>query len=219
MARTTSERPNKVHHVFSLGAKLATGAAALATVLGYVHSVGLDGSATRRTIGTFGAAWIGVTPATDTAWAIGDTLHLAATVTDKHGTALIGASIRWTSTDTTVASVSEGLVVARSPGATTIMTAVGDLLGRATVVVRPRVAAVHLASDTAVVVAEGAQHAVSMRTADARGHLIRDRVAAWRSGDTTVAAVDSTGRVTGTGPGHTIISATVNGVSARFRSP
>ena len=214
MGRTTAERPkNKVHHVFSLGAKLATAFAALATVLGYVHSVGLDGSTTRRTIGTFGAAWIGVTPSTDTAMALGDTLHLAATVTDKHGTALVGASMIWTSTDTTVASVVDGLVVARSPGAATIMVAVGDLLGRSMVVVRPRVAAVHLASDSSVVVPEGARHMLSMRAADSRGHPISDRTAIWHSSDTTVATVDSAGRVTGTGTGHATISATVDGVT------
>src|SRR5579862_4506940 len=124
MARTPPDEPTRVHHVFSLGAKLVTGLAALATVLGYVHSVGLDGSTTRRTVGTFGAAWMGVSPLTDTATSIGDTVHLAATVTDRHGTALVGATIAWTSSDSSVATVTEGIAIARSRGAATIVASV-----------------------------------------------------------------------------------------------
>ena len=180
MARTSSAPPNRVHHVFSLSAKVVTAAAALATVLGYVHSVGLDGSMTRRTIGSLGAVWLGLAPAADTATAIGDTVHLAATVTDRHGTALIGAPIIWSSTDSLVASVADGLVVAHSAGSATIVAAVGDLLARATVVVRPRVAALHLASDSAVTLAEGETRAVSLRGADARGHVLPSRCTAHR---------------------------------------
>jgi hypothetical protein len=116
MRRPTAARPTRVHHVFSLGAKIATGLAALATVLGYVHTVGLDGSTTRRTVGTFGAVWMGLAPLTDTATSIGDTVHLAATVTDRHGTALVGATITWTSSDSSVATVTEGIAIARSRG-------------------------------------------------------------------------------------------------------
>jgi hypothetical protein len=216
MARTTSDEPTRVHHVVSLGAKLVTAAAALATVLGYVHSVGLDGSATRRTIGTFGAAWIGLFPAVDTLWAIGDTVHLAATVTDRHGTALVGATIRWSSTDSSIAAVTDGQVVARRGGTATIVSAVGDLLARAVVVVHPRVAALHLASDSAVDVAEGETRTVSLRATDARGHLLgfADQRVAWRSGDTLVVVVDSGGHITGVSAGRSTVSASVGGVSA-----
>ncbi len=218
MARTTPAPPNRVHHVFSLSAKVATAAAALATVLGYVHSVGLDGSMTRRTIGTFGAVWLGLAPATDTVSAIGDTLHLAATVTDRHGTALVGSSITWSSTDSLVASVSDGLVVAHAAGSTTIVAAVGDLLARATVVVRPRVAALHMASDSAVTISEGETRAVSLRATDARGHVLSLGTlgATWRSGDSILASVDTIGRVIGVTAGRTTISASVNGISAQM---
>jgi hypothetical protein len=216
MARTTSGPPNRVHHAFSLSAKVVTAAAALATVLGYIHSVGLDGSMTRRTVGSLGAVWLGLAPPTDTIAAIGDTLHVAATVTDKHGTALVGATITWSSSDSLVASVADGLVVAHSPGATTISAQVGDLLAHASVVVSPRLAALHLASDSAVTFAEGEARAVSIRGTDARGHVLGlggQRVA-WRSGDLETATVDSTGRVTGVAAGRTTISASVGGISA-----
>jgi hypothetical protein len=217
MARTPDE-PNRVHHVFTLGAKLVTALAALATVLGYVHSVGLDGSTTRRTVGTFGAAWVGITPSVDTMSALGDTLHLAATVTDRHGTALVGATIAWSASDSIVASVVDGQVIAHRPGTTTITSTVGELVARAVVVVRPRVAALHLASDSAVEVSEGDARVVSLRGTDARGHVLAlgDQRVTWRSGDTLVVVVDTTGRLSGITAGRTTVSASVAGVSAQM---
>lgn len=218
MAKMLPDEPNRVHHVFSLGAKIVTASAALATVLGYVHSVGLDGSATRRTVGTFGATWIGLTPAVDTMWALGDTVHLAATVTDRHGTALVGATIAWSSSDSSVATVVDGQVVARRPGAASIVSTVGELVARATVVVHPRIAALHLASDSAVEVPEGETRSVSLRGTNARGHVLGfgDQRVTWRSGDTLVAVVDTNGALTGVSAGRTTVAASIAGVSAQM---
>jgi Big-like domain-containing protein len=215
MARTAPEGPPRVHHLLSVSAKVATAAAALATVLGYVHSVGLDGATTRRTVGTLGARWVGVTPATDTMSAVGDSLHLAATVTDRHGTALVGATITWTSSDTTIVSIDDGVAVGRAPGRATVVAGVGELLARASIVVRQRVAAVHLARDSALIVPEGSTRAVSMQAADARGHILIGRSAVWRSADTSVAAIDTAGRITALAAGHTVVSANVDGVTAQ----
>ncbi len=215
MRRTTAARPTRVHHVFSLGAKIATGLAALATVLGYVHTVGLDGSTTRRTVGTFGATWMGLAPLTDTATSIGDTVHLAATVTDRHGTALVGATIAWTSSDSSVATVTEGIAIARSRGVATIVASVGDLVARSRIVVLPRVAAAHLANDSSIVVPENAARTISLRTTDARGYVIPAPPGAWRSLDSAVVAVDSTGRITGLAAGHTTVSWSVGTATAQ----
>src|SRR4051812_23361896 len=52
-------------------------------------------------------------PPVDTLSALGDTLHLAATVTDEHGSTLAGATIVWTTEDSSVAVVdSSGGVIA-----------------------------------------------------------------------------------------------------------
>ena len=140
-------------------------------------------------------------------------MHLAATVTDRHGTALVGATITWSSTDSQVATVSEGLVVAHSAGSTTIVAAVGDLLARASVVVRPRVAALHLASDSAVVIP---RRNARQSPRYARGHVLGfgSQGVAWRSGDSVLASVDTSGRVTGITAGRTTVTASVAGVSA-----
>src|SRR3712207_8158610 len=68
--------------------KLVTAAAstgaALVSIFSFLYSFGVIGEPeSHKTVGNFGAAWLGVSPAADTAHSIGDTLHLAATVTDK----------------------------------------------------------------------------------------------------------------------------------------
>src|SRR5262245_13844312 len=69
-----------------------------------------------------------VTPLMDTLDAIGDTLHLAATVTDEHGATLAGATLIWGSDDSTIAVVdSAGGVAARGPGSTNITATVREL--------------------------------------------------------------------------------------------
>jgi hypothetical protein len=52
---------------------------------------------------------------------VGDTAHLAATAKDAAGTVVAGAAFTWTSSNTAVATVSsDGAVIARSAGSTTI---------------------------------------------------------------------------------------------------
>ena len=159
---------------------------------------------------------MGLAPQTDTAASIGDTLHLAAIVTDRHGTALVGATIRWTSSDSAVATVSDGLVIARTKGVATIVASVGDLVARSRIAVVPRVAAIHLANDSSIVVSENAARLVSLRTTDGRGYVMPTPTGAWHSLDTTVVSVDSGGRITGLAAGHTTVSWSVSGVTAQM---
>ena len=133
-----------------LTASVSVGAA-LATILASAHSCGVigDASASRRTFAALSVHWVGVTPATDTLRAIGDTVRLLASVTDSRGTALVGAWLEWESKDTAIAVVdSTGVVVARAPGSTLIGVRAGekfaqmDLIGLPyQVVVGPRGAA------------------------------------------------------------------------------
>src|SRR3712207_9457323 len=75
--------------------KLVTAAAstgaALVSIFSFLYSFGVIGEPeSHKTVGNFGASWLGVKPHADTAHAIGDTLHLAATVTDKSRSVLLG---------------------------------------------------------------------------------------------------------------------------------
>jgi hypothetical protein len=123
-------------------AGVSTGAACV-SIFSFLYSFGILGkSESHQTIGNLGVAWVGVRPAVDTATAIGDTLHLAATITDKAGAILVGTRPAWSSENPRVALVgNDGSVVAQGSGATTITVAVGGRIARSRIVVRQRVTA------------------------------------------------------------------------------
>lgn len=190
--------------------------AALTSVVSFAHSYGLIGARPPAylTVGDLGVGWVSVTPAADTVAAIGDTIHLAATVTDKQGSSLVGATLAWSSGNPSVASVdSHGQVVARAPGAATIVASAGDHLARARIVVHQLVARVRIMGDSVVTVGEGARHQVQVRVMDGRNFVVAGRPVAWRTTDNAVAVVDSAGVVTGRATGRTSLVATVDGVS------
>ena len=207
----------------NMGKVLAAGAstgAAVVSILSFLYSYGVLGeSESHKTIGTIGVSWVGVQPRLDTAWAVGDTLHLAATVTDKNGAVLIGVRPTWSSENPEVATaLPDGSVIAHGPGRTTITVTAGDVVARAHVLVRQRPAAVMLgAGDSSITIAEGARLALRAHVLDARGHEIPSHAVAWSVDDTSVARTDSAGVITGEVPGRTIVTAQTGDVSGRVR--
>src|SRR5688572_12313033 len=195
----------------------ATTGAACVSIASFLYSFGIVGkSESHQTIGNLGAAWVGVRPAVDTATAIGDTLHLAATITDRAGAVLIGTRPAWSSENSGVALVrNDGSVVAQGPGTTTITVAVGGRVARSRIVVRQRVASVDVigadATD-ALTLRELDRKPLRVRARDARGHAIADVTAQWRVDDSSVVALDSAGIATARTPGRTIVTAAVDGV-------
>ena len=149
-----------------------------------------------------------LSPRGDTLRALGDTAMLTATVTDKNGGALVGATLRWQSSDSSVASVdSGGTVVARSPGRTVIEVRVAEVTARAALLVRPMPAAVVVAGDSVRQLADGDTATFTSRVLDGRGHRVTGASAEWRSTDTLVARVDSLGLVRAVGAGRAVVSA------------
>ena len=198
---------------------VASTGAALVSIISFLYSYGVLGDVeSRRTVGNLGAAWVGVRPTVDTLSAIGDTLHLAATITDRNGAVLVGARPAWTVAHPAVATVlPNGAVIARGAGETIVTLAVGDHFARARVIVRPVVATVEVraaSGDTGLVVAESGNRLLRAWLRDARGHGIERQHVQWSVDDTTVARVDSTGTLEGLVPGRAIVTATANGVSA-----
>ncbi len=134
--------------------------AALATVFSFLVSTGFVG---RHFSTGLRASWIALNPLVDTSYALGDTIHLAATVTDKNGAVILGTQPIWTSETPSVAKVeADGSVITRSPGATTIVAAVDGRTARARIFVHQRVTAIRAAQDSAVSVPEGAQGIVKI---------------------------------------------------------
>ncbi len=205
-------------HVSKGVAVAASTGAALVSIITALFSYGVLGeSESHQSIGNFGAAWVRVRPVADTATAIGDTVHFAATVADKNGSILIGARPVWTSGDSSIAVVgSDGAVVARNAGSTTVSVVVGTLISNARIIVRQQVAGVAIASsagDTAATLLEGSQLQLRARAIDARGHTVAGRTAQWHVDDTTVAVVDASGMLVAHNAGRTVVSAKVDGSS------
>jgi adhesin/invasin len=200
-------------------ALIASAGAAVVSLGAALYTYGIIGhSASHKTIGNIGAAWVRLKPTLDSATAIGDTVHFAATVADKTGSILVGATPVWTTADSSVAVARpDGSIIARGPGTTTITVVAGDVVGSAQVVVKQQVAGVAIvnpAGDTAAVVNEGEQLQLRAHALDARGHAITGRVASWRMDDTSVASVDSHGMVAAKLTGHAIVAVSVDGSSA-----
>jgi hypothetical protein len=179
------------------GAGSLSAGAALVSIISSVRSLPADH-----------VRWIGVRPIADTAWALGDTIQLAITITDAHGGIVPGVRVGWTSTDTSVVSVdSAGTVVARSPGAATVVAAAGGRIAQSRILVRPRPAAIWLQGDSLLRLGEGGVSRLVARVVDARRHSVSGQPVTWRSSDPSVAVVDSAGRVTGVTAGRGTLAA------------
>src|SRR6476619_5163867 len=109
-------------HAGKLVTIAASSGAALVSIFTALYSYGIIGSSeSHQSIGNLGASWVGLRPAIDTASAIGDTIHYAATITDKNGSILVGARPVWTTGDSSIAVVlQDGSVVSRGPGRTMV---------------------------------------------------------------------------------------------------
>src|ERR1051326_2038081 len=136
--RVSGAQKPLIHNAGKLIAMAASTGAALVSIISFLYSYGVIGkSESHQTIGNLGAAWVGLRPQSDTAYAIGDTIHLAATITDKNGAILVGAKPTWVSENPKVAIVlNDGSVIAQGPGATTISVAVHDLIARSRILVK-----------------------------------------------------------------------------------
>jgi len=217
VTKLVQESPKHVHSVGKWAVLGLTTLAALIGILVNARSLGLT-----PWLGTAGAGFaslaarrVVLTPARDTLTAIGDTLQLAATVTDEHGATISGARIEWASDDSAVATVdSSGAVTARGPGTAVVSASVHDHVGRAAVTVAQRVRSVAIARDTLVRLPEGGATQLLARALDARGRLVAGRTVRWESGDTTIVAVTPTGNASARTPGRTALTASVEGFSA-----
>ena len=153
-------------------------------------------------------------PRIDTLESLGDTVRLAASITDQRGTALIGTSLSWSSENPQMATVdSSGVAVAQAPGSTFIVAHVGEKSARSRLVVAPRMARLEIA-DTTVTIGEGFSRPLTSRALDARGHVAPPVPVTWVSSDTAVIVVNDSGVVTGVGAGEADVTVMHAGVLA-----
>ncbi|MFL5522693.1 MAG: hypothetical protein ACJ8AF_01165, partial [Gemmatimonadaceae bacterium] len=186
--KTAKERTAWIKHTAKLVAVAASSGAALVSIFTALYSYGVIGaSESHQSIGNIGAAWVGVRPALDTATAIGDTIHYAATITDKSGSILVGARPTWTTGDSTIAVVlQDGSVVARGPGRTMVSVVVGKLVAHSTIVVKQVVAKVDVGratGDSLIQLSEGGELQLRARAMDSRGYPIEGIDPVWHVDD------------------------------------
>ena len=195
---------------------IASTLAALTTVVSFLFSTGAFGKPdTIRHLAGNGAAWINLSPSSDTAHAVGDTLHLAAIITDHNGAVLAGSHPAWSTDNPRVARVREdGSVLAVSEGSAVILCAVDGRTARARIVVKQKITALRVVGDSTVTLPEGDHYRARVQPLDSRGHPVNGRTVSWSVDDTTVATVDSLGMVTGRIPGRVLVRGEVEGLTA-----
>lgn len=153
-------------------------------------------------------ARISITPSTATLESIGQTVQFSATVRDRQGGSVPGVDVMWSSSDASIANVTQsGLVTALRNGAVTIRAAASGLEGRATVTVAVPVAATISVSPDTVDISAGQTHQLVASVRERSGQPIADAEVSWSSSDASVATVNDAGLVTALKSGKATITA------------
>ncbi len=162
-----------------------------------------------------------VTPATPSI-AVGETQQFTATAYDSSGTEISGKTFTWTSSDTSVATIStSGLATGKTAGVTAITAEVDDTSNAVRLTVTkpppppPPPPVVHRVTVTPATpsIAVGETQQFTATAYDSSGTEISGKTFTWTSNDTTVANINSSGLATAVNAGSTTITATTDGVS------
>jgi uncharacterized protein YjdB len=181
-------------------------------------SEGKSGSAglTVTAIPPVPVASVTVSPATPSVQA-GATVQLSAVTKDASGNVLTGRPITWTSSNTSVATISgSGLVTAIIAGSATITATSGTVTGTAALTVTapaPVPVATVTVTPAAPSVQVGATVQLSAVPRDANGNVLTGRTITWSSSNNSVATVSSSGLVGALVAGTVTITATCGGAA------
>ena len=154
-----------------------------------------------------------VTVTGNTTVVVGSNTTLVATVKDANG-AVLSRTVTWSSSNTSIATVTpSGVVHGVGLGTVTITATCEGKTGTASVnVVLVPVATVTVSPLSANVIVGGTQTFAAI-TKDAAGNTLTGRSVTWSSNSTAIATVSATGVVTGVAAGTTTITATSEGKS------
>ncbi len=147
---------------------------------------------------------------------VGQATQASATLKDANGNTFVvqGDTVQWASTNTGVATVSQGgVVTAVAIGSADITAKLLNITGTTTVTViaappsaPPPVATISVALASPIFVGQTALATPTLL--DANGDTLSGRVITWSTGNSLIASVSSTGVVTGVGAGLVTITAT-----------
>ena len=145
--------------------------------------------------------------------AVGDNGQLTAVLTDASGGTLTGRVINWSSSDITIATVSNGLVTGVKKGKATITAESGGVKGSALVNVGPApVKSVSVNPGSKTLVA-GTSTQLTATVTDVTDATISDPTVTWNTSDARIAGVSGSGTVTTSRTGTATITATSDGIS------
>ncbi len=144
--------------------------------------------------------------------AVGAQIALQAQVHDASGQLVPGATVFWSSNDTSIVSVSSaGVVTGNSVGTTQIAASSSGQSAVVPVTVLPiGVASVAIAPATATITIGGTVTLQGIAY-DASGNTLSGRTVVWASSAPQVATVNSSGQVTGVAAGTATVTGTVEG--------
>jgi len=149
------------------------------------------------------------------ATAVGEEIKL--TVSTRSGAAALGADVRWSSSDTTVAVIAgDGTVTAVGAGNATILATAGSQQGSAILSVRPRdVGSLRLTPGTSSIYPAKTQQLQLSAYDDAgRAMVVSTESAKWAASNTDVVTVDGGGVVTGKARGSGVVTAKIGSKTA-----
>jgi uncharacterized protein YjdB len=149
------------------------------------------------------------------ATALGDTLQMVALVRDARGVPIDGATVRWTSSNTSIGRIdADGRLASQALGSTVVEAASGDKAGTRTVKVEPQpVASISLAaSNSDLMVGQGIQVIATLY--DKNGSILTGRSVTWSTSNAAIITVTNAGLVTAAAAGDARITAASGAASA-----
>lgn len=202
----------------------ASTAPAVATVnsAGMVSAVSKGSANIRAVVGTKSAistvfvidptvANVSITGTVPSPFYVGTTLQANALVKDSGNNTLTAYAVTWTSSDTTIATVSStGLITARRAGNTTITATAGGKSGTLSVTTTlVPVSTVSLAAAGPALKGRTIQISPTLKSSAGTTLTSTQRIFAWATTDSTVATIDNTGLLRGMSVGTTTVTCVV----------
>ena len=156
-----------------------------------------------------------IEPSSATLMSFGETVQLSATVLDANGQPVADAAVTWSSSDASVATVSnQGLVTAVGNGDARITARSGTASANVPVTVMQSAGSVVIDPSPAPLVSLGETVQLSATVLDGNGQPVADAAVTWSSSDASVATVSNQGLVTAVGNGDARITARSGTASA-----
>jgi len=141
-------------------------------------------------------------------------VQLTAAETDQNGNTIPNHPVTWSSSNTAVATVFNGLVRAVAQGSAAISANVDGLTATSQITVSPVSAASLVVSPSIVSLQSGQSAQLSSVVKDAAGNILTNRAVSWISANPTVATVSASGSVTAIAGGSVVITGRVDAAVA-----